>query len=142
MAASSSTKLWKRAFSASGGGGASGMRAGSARVDCAPKIAAEVVSRHSEGAAPVAATENGAEPPSAKAVSANCKVLILDEPTASLTKEEAFHLMSDIKKIKEQGVGIIFVSHRMDEVKFICDCATVLRNGKVVANLEKDEFTE
>ena len=46
------------------------MRAGSARVDCAPKIAAEVVSHHSEGTAPVAATENGAEPPSAKAVSA------------------------------------------------------------------------
>ena len=77
-----------------------------------------------------------------KALSTKAKVLILDEPTASLTKEEAFHLMSDIKKIKEQGVGIIFVSHRMDEVKFICDCATVLRNGKVVANLEKDEFTE
>lgn len=77
-----------------------------------------------------------------KALSTKAKVLILDEPTASLTKEEAFHLMNDIKKIKEQGVGIIFVSHRMDEVKFICDCATVLRNGKVVAKLEKDEFTE
>ena len=77
-----------------------------------------------------------------KALSTKAKVLILDEPTASLTKEEAFHLMNDIKKIKEQGVGIIFVSHRMDEVKYICDCATVLRNGKVVANLEKDDFTE
>ena len=77
-----------------------------------------------------------------KALSTKAQVMSLDEPTASLTKEEAFHLMSDIKKIKEQGVGIIFVSHRMDEVKFICDCATVLRNGKVVANLEKDEFTE
>ena len=77
-----------------------------------------------------------------KALSTKAKVLILDEPTASLTKEEAFHLMSDIKKIKEQGVGIIFVSHRMDEVKFICDCATVLRNGKVVAHLEKDDQKE
>ncbi len=77
-----------------------------------------------------------------KALSTNAKVLILDEPTASLTKEEAFSLMEDIRKIKEKGVGIIFVSHRMDEVKFICDSATVLRNGKVAANLEKDEFTQ
>ena len=68
----------------------------------------------------------------AKAVSANCKVLILDEPTSSLDEEETQRLFAVVRKLKAQGLGVIFVSHFLDQIYELCDRITVLRNGELV----------
>ena len=66
----------------------------------------------------------------AKAVSANCKVLILDEPTSSLDEQEVEKLFKLMLDLKSRGVGIIFVTHFLDQVYAVCDKITVLRDGK------------
>lgn len=73
----------------------------------------------------------------AKALSQNARVLIMDEPTASLSKQEVAVLFQLIARLKEQGIAIIYISHRMDEIYHIADRITILRNGKkfLVANL-------
>jgi ribose transport system ATP-binding protein len=77
----------------------------------------------------------------AKAISFNAKVLILDEPTASLAKHEVELLFQVLKKLTNQGVSIIYVSHRMDEIYDICDRITVLRDGKMIATSNMSEIT-
>ena len=67
----------------------------------------------------------------AKGLSHELKVLILDEPTASLTINESRHLFRIIRRLKEQGVSIVYVSHRMSEVFEISDRVTVMRDGRV-----------
>jgi methyl-galactoside transport system ATP-binding protein len=69
----------------------------------------------------------------AKAVSYDAKILVLDEPTSSLTEEEVNHLFRIIKKLVERDVGIIYISHRMDEILRISDEITIMRDGKWVA---------
>lgn len=69
----------------------------------------------------------------AKAVSFDCKVLILDEPTSSLTEVEVKHLFRIVEALKKKGVGILFVSHKMDEVFAIADYVTVFRDGKYIS---------
>ncbi|MES2743399.1 MAG: sugar ABC transporter ATP-binding protein [Pseudomonadota bacterium] len=68
----------------------------------------------------------------AKALSLNARILILDEPTAALTPQEAGHLFSIMRELKQQGVAMIFISHHMDEIFEICDRITVLRDGRTV----------
>jgi ribose transport system ATP-binding protein len=68
----------------------------------------------------------------AKALALDATVLIMDEPTASLTKTESEALFALIERLKAQGVAIVYVSHRMEEVYRICDRITVLRDGGVV----------
>lgn len=68
----------------------------------------------------------------ARAIEISAKVLILDEPTASLDKDETQQLFSVMKKLKKQGVSIIFISHYIDNVYTITDRITVLRNGKFI----------
>ncbi|MCR5301647.1 MAG: sugar ABC transporter ATP-binding protein [Lachnospiraceae bacterium] len=68
----------------------------------------------------------------ARAVDMDCKVLILDEPTSSLDDEEVEKLFSLMRKLKEKGVGIIFVTHFLEQVYAVCDRITVLRNGAFV----------
>ena len=68
----------------------------------------------------------------AKAVSADCKVLILDEPTSSLDDSEVEKLFKMMLQLKEQGVGIVFVTHFLEQVYAVCDRITVLRNGTLV----------
>jgi simple sugar transport system ATP-binding protein len=68
----------------------------------------------------------------ARAVSVECKVLILDEPTSSLDKDEVQRLFTLMRQLKEQGVGIIFITHFLDQVYEVCDRITVLRNGELV----------
>lgn len=75
----------------------------------------------------------------AKAFRAEPSVLILDEPTASLTEHEAERLFAAIEQIKGRGVGVIYVSHRMNENRRIGDRITVLRDGRRVATMEMDE---
>ena len=81
----------------------------------------------------------------AKALSKGVKVLIMDEPTAPLTNDEVDILFKLIKKLKNEGVSIIYISHRLEEIFQICDRVTVLRDGNYVATKEitqtnKDEL--
>ncbi|MGE6919663.1 sugar ABC transporter ATP-binding protein [Achromobacter kerstersii] len=68
----------------------------------------------------------------AKALTLNCKVLILDEPTAALTEVESAALFRVLHDLKAQGIGIIYISHRMAEIFQHCDRVTVLRDGRDV----------
>lgn len=68
----------------------------------------------------------------AKAFSYNAKIVIMDEPTSSLSEKEVDHLFKIIDKLKNRGCGIIYISHKMDEIFKICDEVTILRDGKWV----------
>ncbi|WBW99009.1 sugar ABC transporter ATP-binding protein [Oceanirhabdus sp. W0125-5] len=70
----------------------------------------------------------------------NLKVLMLDEPTAVLNKEDSDTLIEILKGIAKRGTAIIFVSHRLEEVVNLCDKATILRDGEVAAVYDKEEF--
>ncbi len=69
----------------------------------------------------------------AKAVSYNSKVIVFDEPTSSLTEEEVEHLFKIINMLRDRGVGIIYISHKMAEIKRISDEITIMRDGQWVA---------
>lgn len=75
----------------------------------------------------------------AKALSFNSKILIMDEPTTALTETEIDTLFDIITSIREKGVGIIYISHRMDELKRISDRITVMRDGTYVDTLKTSE---
>ncbi|CAN5743364.1 sugar ABC transporter ATP-binding protein [soil metagenome] len=75
----------------------------------------------------------------AKALSFSARVLIMDEPTAALTASETEVLFGIIRDLKEQGTGIIYISHRMEELKAISDRITVLRDGAYIATLNTAE---
>ena len=68
----------------------------------------------------------------ARAVDMDCKVLILDEPTSSLDDNEVEKLFNTMRSLKAQGIGIIFVTHFLEQVYTVCDRITVLRNGQLV----------
>lgn len=68
----------------------------------------------------------------ARAVAVGCKILVLDEPTSSLTREDVERLFELVRKIKSQGLAIIYISHFLEEVKEISDRIVVLRDGRVV----------
>lgn len=72
----------------------------------------------------------------ARALSVNAKVLILDEPTSSLDRDEAARLLDVLRDLRKQGLGIVFVSHFLDQVDAIADRVTVLRDGAVVGTFE------
>ena len=69
----------------------------------------------------------------AKAVSYNSKIIVFDEPTSSLTEEEVDHLFKIINMLRDRGVGIIYISHKMAEIKRISDEITIMRDGTWVA---------
>jgi len=77
----------------------------------------------------------------AKALAADAKVLIMDEPTASLTDGETATLFRVMQDLKVKGVSIVYISHRMKEIFQVADTITVLKDGAVVAEKPKDEFT-
>jgi rhamnose transport system ATP-binding protein len=72
----------------------------------------------------------------ARAIGAKSRVLIMDEPTASLSREETENLYRVINKLREQGVGIIYITHRLEELSVIADRVTVLRDGQVVGTYD------
>jgi len=78
----------------------------------------------------------------AKALSLDAKMLIMDEPTASLTKKETDILLGVIKDLRQKGVSILYISHRMEEVFAISDQITVLRDGKYIKTLSAHETTQ
>lgn len=77
----------------------------------------------------------------AKALSYDAKVLIMDEPTSSLSDNEAELLFNIIEKLKQKGVAIIYISHRMDEIMRISDDISVMRDGEYIATHQKNETT-
>ena len=78
----------------------------------------------------------------AKALSTNARVLIMDEPTSSLSQHETEALFRIIEDLKQRGVCIIYISHRLGEIKHLADRITVLRDGKIAGHLEKDEISQ
>ncbi len=78
----------------------------------------------------------------AKAVSFECKLLVLDEPTAALTEPEVEELFKIMADLKAKGIGMIYVSHRMDEIKRISDRVTVMRDGEYVGTVNTAETTK
>lgn len=77
----------------------------------------------------------------AKAIAANSKILIMDEPTSSLTMEETDTLFSIVRKLKAEGVGIIYISHKLKEIEEIGDRVTVLKDGSYVGTRNVEEIT-
>ncbi|MGJ4850454.1 ABC transporter ATP-binding protein [Bacillota bacterium Meth-B3] len=75
-----------------------------------------------------------------KALARGVKVLILDEPTAVLTPQETRELFAQLKHLRDMGYGIIFISHKLDEVMELCDRVTVLRHGKLTGNADIEEL--
>ena len=77
----------------------------------------------------------------AKSLSVEARVLVLDEPTASLSAHEVERLFAIVRRLRDRGVAILFVSHRLDEVFDLCDRATVFRDGKHVITTETSALT-
>jgi ribose transport system ATP-binding protein len=77
-----------------------------------------------------------------KALSINIKVLIMDEPTAVLSEKETEKLFQVVKSLKDSGIAIIYISHRLEELFVIADRTTVLRDGKVVGTLNSEQFNK
>lgn len=75
----------------------------------------------------------------ARALSVKSQIIIMDEPTSALTENEVEHLFDIMRDLKAQGLGVIFISHRMDEVFQICDRITVLRDGEFVGTVQASE---
>ncbi|MDO4274359.1 MAG: sugar ABC transporter ATP-binding protein [Eubacteriales bacterium] len=79
----------------------------------------------------------------AKALSSDCKVLIFDEPTSSLNEDEAEGLFEMIRKLARQGIGIFYISHKMDEIFSLCNTITIMRDGCRIETVSvKDTNTE
>lgn len=76
-----------------------------------------------------------------RAISYDSKIIIMDEPTASLTQAEIDHLFEIIREMKKQGISIIYISHRFEELKEIGDRLTVLRDGCYIGTIEMSEFS-
>src|SRR5258706_13459 len=77
----------------------------------------------------------------AKALSVNARIIIMDEPTSSLTAGESQQLFAIVRQLRAEGIGIIYISHRMEEVFTLADRITVLRDGKYVGDVPRAEAT-
>lgn len=77
----------------------------------------------------------------AKAVSYDAKIIVMDEPTSSLTEKEVDHLFRIINQLKAKGCGIVYISHKMEEILKICDDVTIMRDGKWIATHPAAELT-
>ncbi|MCE9655196.1 galactose/methyl galactoside ABC transporter ATP-binding protein MglA [Clostridium celatum] len=77
----------------------------------------------------------------AKAVSYNAKILVLDEPTSSLAEQEVRHLFRIINKLRKKGCGMIYISHKMEEILEISDDVTIMRDGKWIDTIEAKNLT-
>ncbi|MGA1838655.1 multiple monosaccharide ABC transporter ATP-binding protein [Herbiconiux sp. 11R-BC] len=78
----------------------------------------------------------------AKALSKRVKLLILDEPTAALNDEDSDHLLNLILHLKEQGITSIIISHKLNEIKKVADSVTIIRDGKTIETIAKNDVTE
>lgn len=78
----------------------------------------------------------------ARAVSINAKMVIMDEPTSSLDRQEVQVLFRIIRKLKSQGIGVIFISHKLDEIYEICDRMTVFKDGEYVGDYDIKDINQ
>ena len=78
----------------------------------------------------------------ARALSRDCRLLILDEPTAPLSQAETEELFKVVKDLKAAGVGVVFITHRLPEIFQICDEITVMRDGRFITNMKVQDTTE
>lgn len=76
----------------------------------------------------------------ARALSLNPEVLVLDEPTSSLTGDEIENLFSVVRSLRERGIATVFITHKMDEILTLCDVVSILRDGQVVFEAERSKF--
>ncbi len=72
----------------------------------------------------------------ASALAKSAKLIILDEPTAALTEEETTRLFAHVRRVQKEGLGCVYITHRLDEIEQIADRVVVMRNGRVVANFD------
>ncbi len=77
----------------------------------------------------------------AKALSTNAKVLIMDEPTSALTSKEIDELFAIIRELKRNGCGIVYISHRLEELQYIADRVTIMRDGKLITSADFTAIT-
>ncbi|MDO4549160.1 MAG: sugar ABC transporter ATP-binding protein [Clostridia bacterium] len=77
----------------------------------------------------------------AKAISLNARILIMDEPTSAISKTESEHLFAVIRRLARENVGIIYITHRMEEVFQVADRLTVLRDGKLIGTVDARNTT-
>jgi ABC-type sugar transport system ATPase subunit len=77
----------------------------------------------------------------AKAIGAEARILVMDEPTASLSHHEVESLFAVIRSLRDRGTGIIYISHRLEEITAIADRVTVLRDGETIATRRREEIT-
>ena len=77
----------------------------------------------------------------AKALSLNAQIIVMDEPTSSLTEKEVDLFFPIIKRLKESGITVIYISHKLDEIYRICDVVTIMRDGRITGNSKVSEIT-
>src|SRR3984957_2709062 len=77
----------------------------------------------------------------AKALTTNLRVLILDEPNSALTHEESAHLFQVVRDLRDQGIAIVFVSHRLEETMQLADRITILRDGQLIETARRESFS-
>lgn len=77
-----------------------------------------------------------------RAIAYNSKLIIMDEPTASLSKSEVEDLFGIIRTLKDEGISILFISHKLDEIKALTDVVTVLRDGRYIGSKPTSEISE
>lgn len=78
----------------------------------------------------------------ARAISFDCKLIVMDEPTAVLTEHETEILFETIRSLRQKGVAVIYISHRLAEIKQICDRVVILRDGKLITSVETEKVSE
>jgi ribose transport system ATP-binding protein len=78
----------------------------------------------------------------ARALTLQSKVLVFDEPTSSLTREDAAQLFRVIARLRETGIGVVYISHFLEEIRAVCDCFTVLRDGESVGSGDLADVSE
>ncbi len=77
----------------------------------------------------------------ARALVNDCRLIAMDEPTASLDADESARLLKVVRDVADQGIAVLFISHRLDEILEVCDGVTVFRDGRISTTLERTEFT-
>ncbi len=78
----------------------------------------------------------------ARALASDCKVIVFDEPTSSLTRSDVEHLFAVIRRLKSAGLGIVYISHFLEEIRQVSDCYAVLRDGQSVGSGELSDTTD
>lgn len=78
----------------------------------------------------------------AKALNKDCRILILDEPTAPLPEDDSENLLQLMGELRDKGMSIVFISHKLNEVLSICDSITILRDGRTISTKPASEYTE